>query len=127
MPSPVNKGKSDDVEMASLVENDSNGSDNNYAHQLPQNGTDADANGDTSKQKWTLRSSGGIKALSACGLYSFCSVSMILANKSLASRYVGRLPSWHCRQLSATELKILSGISLTRSFAPSFDPLATTT
>lgn len=27
------------------------------------------------------------KAISACSLYSFCSVSMILVNKSLASRY----------------------------------------
>jgi hypothetical protein len=34
------------------------------------------------------------KALWACGLYSFCSVSMILVNKSLASRYVSiRFPS----------------------------------
>lgn len=28
------------------------------------------------------------KAVSACALYSACSVSMILVNKSLASRYV---------------------------------------
>jgi hypothetical protein len=28
------------------------------------------------------------KVLSACGFYSFCSVSMVLANKSLASRYL---------------------------------------
>jgi hypothetical protein len=35
-----------------------------------------------------LQSSGSVKALSACALYSFCSVSMILVNKSLASRYV---------------------------------------
>jgi hypothetical protein len=27
------------------------------------------------------------KVLSACSLYSFCSVSMVLVNKSLASRY----------------------------------------
>lgn len=33
-----------------------------------------------------IRSAAGVKALTACGLYSFCSVSMILANKSLASR-----------------------------------------
>jgi hypothetical protein len=35
-----------------------------------------------------LQSSGSLKSLSACVLYSFCSVSMILVNKSLASRYV---------------------------------------
>jgi hypothetical protein len=34
------------------------------------------------------QSSEQAKALWACGLYSFCSVSMILVNKSLASRYV---------------------------------------
>ena len=28
-----------------------------------------------------------MKVLSACGFYSFCSVSMVLVNKSLASRY----------------------------------------
>lgn len=38
------------------------------------------------------RTSGGatgspIKAIAACALYSFCSVSMVLTNKSLASRY----------------------------------------
>jgi hypothetical protein len=38
------------------------------------------------KNKWGWKSSGGLKALSACGLYSFYSVSMILVNKSLASR-----------------------------------------
>jgi hypothetical protein len=32
-------------------------------------------------------SANAAKALTACGLYSFCSVSMILVNKSLASRY----------------------------------------
>lgn len=29
------------------------------------------------------------KVLSACSFYSFCSVSMVLVNKSLASRYEG--------------------------------------
>jgi len=39
-------------------------------------------------KKWSLRSApGAIKALSSCALYSFCSVSMILTNKSLASSY----------------------------------------
>ena len=36
----------------------------------------------------SLSSSNNMKAISACSLYSFCSVSMILVNKSLASRYV---------------------------------------
>jgi hypothetical protein len=31
------------------------------------------------------------KVLSACTLYSFCSVSMVLVNKSLASRYETKL------------------------------------
>jgi hypothetical protein len=30
------------------------------------------------------------KVLYACAMYSFCSVSMVLTNKSLASRYVRR-------------------------------------
>lgn len=30
---------------------------------------------------------GSGKALSSCALYGFCSVSMVLVNKSLASRY----------------------------------------
>jgi hypothetical protein len=33
-----------------------------------------------------LQSQGSLKSMSACALYSFCSVSMILVNKSLASR-----------------------------------------
>ena len=32
------------------------------------------------------KSSNAAKAVSACALYSFCSVSMVLVNKSLASR-----------------------------------------
>jgi GDP-mannose transporter len=39
------------------------------------------------RKMWGLRSSGTATAVSACGLYSFCSVSMILVNKSLASSY----------------------------------------
>jgi hypothetical protein len=34
----------------------------------------------------TRVSSGNLKAITACAIYSFCSVSMILVNKSLASR-----------------------------------------
>lgn len=34
----------------------------------------------------SLSSSGSIKAIVSCTFYSFCSVSMILVNKSLASR-----------------------------------------
>ena len=35
-----------------------------------------------------ILSSSLIKATASCALYSFCSVSMVLVNKSLASRYV---------------------------------------
>lgn len=35
-----------------------------------------------------VKESNNIKAISSCVLYSFCSVSMILVNKSLTSRYV---------------------------------------
>lgn len=35
-----------------------------------------------------ILSSSWIKATASCALYSFCSVSMVLVNKSLASRYV---------------------------------------
>ena len=41
---------------------------------------DDDKNNEISAACW--------KAVTACLLYSFCSVSMILTNKSLASRYV---------------------------------------
>ena len=34
----------------------------------------------------SLRSSGSVTAIVSCTFYSFCSVSMILVNKSLASR-----------------------------------------
>lgn len=42
-----------------------------------------DSAGDAKKE----HHANAVKALTACGLYSFCSVSMILVNKSLASRY----------------------------------------
>ena len=40
------------------------------------------------KQNGVVLTGAGWKAVSACINYSFCSVSMILVNKSLASRYV---------------------------------------
>jgi hypothetical protein len=40
------------------------------------------------KQNGLVLTGAGWKAVSACINYSFCSVSMILVNKSLASRYV---------------------------------------
>jgi hypothetical protein len=75
MPPSKKDNDLDDVEMAKLVEPDE--------LQKSERGEDVDCQ---SKSKWSLKASGGAKALSSCGLYSFCSVSMILTNKSLASR-----------------------------------------
>jgi hypothetical protein len=49
------------------------------------NDTDADAVGDGDGDSTKYRDGMG-KVITACAMYSFCSVSMVLANKSLASR-----------------------------------------
>lgn len=82
----------EDIEFAPLVEKSSMDA---VDIEKQENGGDSDdglqkgggAGGDSlskhqHKKRWSLRS-----ALSSCGLYSFCSVSMILVNKSLASSY----------------------------------------
>lgn len=67
-----------DVELAPLVAKD--GDDEDGA--AP--GTPAEA---ASGWGWfVLNTKKNAKVLSACSLYSFCSVSMVLVNKSLASR-----------------------------------------
>merc|ERR1712226_1220685 len=48
---------------------------------------DDDEDGTHNKRKAFQAASQGFKAVTACLLYSFCSVSMILVNKSLASSY----------------------------------------
>jgi GDP-mannose transporter len=67
------------------------------------------------KQNGVVLTGAGWKAVSACINYSFCSVSMILVNKSLASRYV--FPSveehdvWYERMESHTVLLLISILS----------------
>ena len=96
---PPKSEMTDDVEMQPLVLGDSsersqvkrtNSDSNNKNGQDSSSAADDDdkeATNSQAKNKWSLKNSGGVKALSACGLYSFCSVSMILVNKSLASSY----------------------------------------
>ena len=47
-------------------------------------GSDSDVNKE--KVEKPLSAPNNSKSISACSLYSFCSVSMVLVNKSLASR-----------------------------------------
>jgi hypothetical protein len=75
-----------DVEMQPLVLGDAS-ERSQTKKPVADKDDDDDAVHSQGKNKWSLKNSGGIKALSACGLYSFCSVSMILVNKSLASGY----------------------------------------
>lgn len=42
----------------------------------------------TENSKQHIASPSNMKSITACSLYSFCSVSMVLVNKSLASRWV---------------------------------------
>lgn len=84
---PSNQSR-DDMEMGSLIgsEDDSERSSNADV--------DGSSNGKDTPRPLkggggvlrALQSQGSLKSLSACALYSFCSVSMILVNKSLASR-----------------------------------------
>jgi hypothetical protein len=80
------KAEIEDVELQPLVLGDS--SERSQASRKAQLDVKEECDEDNTqgKNKWTFKSSGGVKALSACGLYSFCSVGMILVNKSLASR-----------------------------------------
>jgi hypothetical protein len=75
------------VEMASLVEDNNNNNDDGTVVKS----LDSPSNGGPPNQScidWLiLNTKKQSKVLSACSLYSFCSVSMVLVNKSLASRY----------------------------------------
>jgi hypothetical protein len=74
---PPSKKDLIDIELAqSLKENDHDD------HEQKISPTEMDGN------RRSFQTPGNLKAISACTLYSFCSVSMILVNKSLASRYV---------------------------------------
>lgn len=87
-PSANNPGNNfDDVEVAlisssvSSKSSDSSGSSGSGGSQVQTM--------PASEVKLTnITSAGNSKAIAACSLYSFCSVSMIIVNKSLASRYV---------------------------------------
>ena len=84
-----------DIELAVPLIDKKSGHDNN--NKIDNDGTPA-LNGDSDKTtettdgcsvEWFVRNTKkNAKVLSACSFYSFCSVSMVLVNKSLASRYV---------------------------------------
>jgi len=73
----------DDLELAPLV--DLGGDHHHDDHNDPNEKEPTPLKG-----SWVrlLTTSSNWKSISACALYSSCSVSMILVNKSLASRYV---------------------------------------
>jgi hypothetical protein len=53
----------------------------------PDGSTSPSNKHDTGSLEWVIRNTKkNAKVLSACSFYSFCSVSMVLVNKSLASR-----------------------------------------
>jgi len=87
--SPANTDRSD-VEMAQLlvVDRKHNSSDSSYDDDSPRKDHEGQVSPSSDSKQWSLRSApGAVKSLSACALYSGCSVSMILVNKSLASSY----------------------------------------
>lgn len=61
------------------------------ASHTPKKGTALNGPNSSESQK-----AGGAKVISSCAMYSFCSVSMVLVNKSLAS---GSVPNCLCLQL----------------------------
>lgn len=71
-----------DVEMAPLVDTD--------GQDIVESALDSPSGpaNQTCIDWLTLNVKKQSKVLSACSFYSFCSVSMVLVNKSLASRYV---------------------------------------
>jgi len=89
---PPSKKEFEDIEMAPLMDDNASNGDRHSSETMEildinMKGK-SDEEGNKSKSAGSgIRSAAGMKALTACGLYSFCSVSMILANKSLASSY----------------------------------------
>mmetsp|Transcript_16701 Transcript_16701/g.29138 ORF Transcript_16701/g.29138 Transcript_16701/m.29138 type:complete len:411 (+) Transcript_16701:156-1388(+) len=74
-----NSGK--DVEMASLLNTDGTEDDSESPSSSPVNSSGGG-------WEWAVRNTKkNANVLSACSFYSFCSVSMVLVNKSLASSY----------------------------------------
>jgi hypothetical protein len=74
----------------------------------------------------TKQSSEQAKALWACGLYSFCSVSMILVNKSLASRYVVGHASWSSLHSKRNVCRSNTNFVLCNSFSATINTLTGT-
>jgi hypothetical protein len=76
-----------DVELAPLTPKNKNKDDDNADTEEESGLVDPHKNMNTSEWiSFILKKNG--KVLSTCLSYSFCSVSMVLVNKSLASRYV---------------------------------------
>ena len=90
-PSNPSHSKDDDVELALLITPSSS------KLPTPDDGDNDNADDpvkETKAPNW--RSGNNFNAISTCTLYSACSVSMILVNKSLASRYVALHPYCSC-------------------------------
>lgn len=89
---PPSKKEFEDIEMAPLMDDNANNgdrhsSDNMEILEISKKEKSVEEDNKSKSAGSGIRSAAGVKALTACGLYSFCSVSMILANKSLASSY----------------------------------------
>jgi hypothetical protein len=84
-----------DVELAvPLVEKKRNGDEKNdeSVHPGRSDAPTTNSGNDAGTLQWAIRNTKkNAKVLSACSFYSFCSVSMVLVNKSLASRYVEQM------------------------------------
>jgi hypothetical protein len=84
----------DDMEMAPLTPAKETDDDKDVGMESTE-----DAVGGTAGLLIKLRRNGQV--LYACSFYSFCSVSMVLVNKSLASRCVIRFLSSLCRPVGS--------------------------
>jgi len=85
---PPPKQQTKDIELAvPLIEKTSpNDDDDDSPESLANSPTNKN---DAGSIEWVVRNTKkNANVLSACSFYSFCSVSMVLVNKSLASRYV---------------------------------------
>ncbi len=77
--------------LSSSAADDSSSNNVNRDSSNPNIGSQSQPSGGTSTAKYNPRKPNPAvagKVVFACSLYAFCSVSMVLVNKSLASRYV---------------------------------------
>ena len=79
-----------DVELAPLVDQSSS------QDMTQDSGTSPQSSSSSAGNSKSLTTGANGKVIYACTLYSFCSVAMVLTNKSLASRYVVYCPVVYC-------------------------------